>query len=979
MSQSSDEFVADPWAWLREVDTAAAPDFSSFSIVAAVIGSGGDADRCREAVDAQDVVVDEIVAELTPDLAGDWIWVVPDDVVPASNALSTLLARVLKQPDGAVFGCLLIEPRRRGAGRLVSDWAQTISGSGRVRLLTEPGELYQGQLAAGPVLGVPAAGMLVRGDVWRFLGGFNELLPRNLWGLDLGWRANLTGYVVVADPEAQLTNYAGFTDPVEDRAAGLALRLAHSRRPLRWLVGLRLALSTVLVGLGYLLGKDPDRASEEFRGLARWISDSRLRRSLNTQLAALPIKASGQVRTRSLLPDRGSGVRRAVSLTAARFLGWLETFTDTGSRASIDEMTGDDFAERGAPSQRIPVVLIGVVALLIGALLAARNSYGGGELTGSQLLAAPGSWLDLVNAYLQPVAGSAGAGAPWAALTGVFSLITLGNPAWLVTVVLVLAVPLAWLTSFRLARQLVNDHVLAALAALGYALTPALIGGLNAASFGLATFAILVPVFGYSLRTWLRDGRWSWRAAGAVGFWLLLACSLFPLVWGMALVVAVVSAVRAGRIKAWLQWMLVLAAPLLLFVSPWGASVLRFPGRLLTGIEPALAPTDPVPAWTLVVGQSGSGTAPLWLGIGFFSVCWAAGFLGAVRRPAVSLPAVLIAVVCVGAAVAVTRFVVQVPPGEWVRPQAQEWQLLLVGALLLAAVLGLDGILSDLTGSVLGVRHLATLGIALLSVGALLVATGWWVLAGQLGLTRGDPDIVPAFVRNAQVGPTPGRTLAMVSEEGRIRWALLEGDFARLGDTERGSSFGGDQAAQSLAASVATRLLSDSADDEILPDLVRLGVTYVSLAGGEPAQRISINNTPGLGLGTGNDEQFVWPVPDSARATIVGADGARTVTGPGAQVQAGDPGRVLQLAEPADPRWVVQVGDTVLARTDGSTPGTAFSLGGAGGVLAYTIDDGNRWWAWVQLAGIAVLALVAAPSVRRRPELAPRRIAGGDR
>lgn len=976
MSESSGEFAMDPWAWLREVDAEAEPDFTEFDVVAAIVGAGGDADRCLAAVQAQDVLVDDIVTELGPDTAGDWIWIIPDDTAPTPATLRTLLSRVLKQPEGAVFGGLLIEPRRRGAGRLVSDWAQTISGNGRVRLLTEPGELYQGQLHAGPVLGVPAAGMLVRGDAWRFLGGFNERLPRNLWGLDLGWRANLTGYVVIADPEAQLINYAGFADPVDERAAGYALRLAHSRRPLRWLVALRLAVVGVLVSLGYLLGKDPDRASEELRAVWRWVTDRGLRRSLNTQLAALPIKASGQARTRDLLPARGSGLSRAFGLTAARFLGWLETFTDAGPGVTLDEMTGDDFADRSSARQKVPVVLIGIVALVLGALLAARNSYGGGELTGTQLLAAPDGWLALVDSYLAPVAGSAGAGAPWAALAGVFSLVTLGNPDWLVTVVLVLAVPLAWLTAYRLSRQLVADHLLAALGALGYALTPALIGGLNAASFGLATFAILLPVLGYSLRTWLRNGAWSWRAAGAVGFWLLLACSLVPLVWGLAAVAGVVSAARAGRVKAWLQWLLVLASPLLLFVSPWGQAVLRFPGRLLTGIEPALAPTDPVPAWTLLVGQATPGAAPLWLGIGFFAVCWLGAFVGAVRRPAVSLPALGLAVGSVVVAIAITRFVVQVPPGTWIRPQALEWQVLVAAGLLLAAVSGLDRIMADLSGSVLGVRHAATLGMAILSVAALVVATGWWALAGQLGLSRGEVGVVPAFVRSAQLGPTPGRALAMVAEEGRIRWALLEGDNAGLGDTERGSAFGGDTEAQALAASVATRLLSDSADDQILPDLVRLGVSYVSLAGGEPAQRISINNTPGLGLGTGNDEQFVWPVPDSARAMIV--DGAtRSVTGPGAAVPSGDGQRVLQLAEPADPRWLVRVGDAALAPAASLPPGTAFALGGAGGTLTFELDEGPRWWAWVQLAGLALLALVAAPSVRRRPELAPRRIAGG--
>lgn len=974
MSESSDQFV-DPWAWLYEADAVSTPDLGSFHVVAAVVDAGGDPERCRAAIAGQDVAVDEVITELGADTAGDWLWIVPDDTIPAPDALRKLLTRVLARPDAAVFGALLIEPRRRGAGRLVSDWAQTISVNGRVRVLTEPGELYQGQLSAGPVLGVPAAGMLVRGDAWRFLGGVNERLPRTLWGLDLGWRANLTGYVVIAEPEAQLTNYAGFGDPVAERSAGLALRLAHARRPLRWLVALRLALVTALAGLGYLLGKDPDRAGEEWRGLWGWITDRGLRSSLNDQLAALPRKASGVARTRELLPGRGSGIRRVFGLLAARLLGWLDTFTDSGSTATIDEMTGDDFADKSTTRTRVPVVLVGLVSLVIGALIAARSSYGPGELTGPQLLAAPDSWTDLVNEYLSPVAGSAGAGAPWTGLTGAFSLLTLGHPDWLVTLVLVLAVPLAWLVAYRLLRQLVGDQMLAALGALAYALTPAVIGGLNAGSFGLATFAILLPVFGYSLRTWLR-GAWSWRSAGAVGFWLLLCCSLVPLVWALALVTAVFSSLAARRAKALLQWGLVLASPLLLFCSPWGALVLRFPGRLLTGIEPALAPTDPVPAWTMLVGQSSATAAPLWLGISFFSACWLAGFLGSVRRPAVSLPGLGAAVLAVATAVTITRFVVQVPPGGWARPQALEWELLVAAGLVLAAVTGLDGIVSDLLGSALGVRHLATLGITITSIAALAVGTAWWAVAGQTGLVRGDVGVVPAFVRNAQVGPTPGRTLALVADEGRVRWALLEGDFARLGDTERGSSFGGDLQAQDLAASVAARLLGDSADDEILPDLVRLGVSYVSLAGGEPSQRISINNTPGLGLGTGSDQQFVWPVPNSARAMITSAQG-RTVTGPGAEVPAGAADRVLQLAEPADPRWQARVGDVALAPAETTPPDAAFSLGAASGMLSYGLAEGPRWWAWLQLAVLALLAIVGAPSVRRRPQRTPRRIAGG--
>jgi hypothetical protein len=328
-------------------------------------------------------------------------------------------------------------------------------------------------------------------------------------------------------------------------------------------------------------------------------------------------------------------------------------------------------------------------------------------------------------------------------------------------------------------------------------------------------------------------------------------------------------------------------------------------------------------------------------------------------------------------AVVLTRLVVAVPPGTWARPQALEWQLALVGALVVAACAGLDGIATELQGRDLGVRHLASLGLALVCVLAMLLGAGWWVVAGQVGPTRGPVGAVPAFVRNAQVSAVPGRTLALVAGDGAVRWALLEDDFPRLGDAERGIAFGGDAAAKQLAASVAARLVGDSADDQLLPDLVTLGVSNVTLTGGDPAQRLAINNVPGLGLGTGDAIEMVWPVPGSAIAVVAG-DGARTPVGQGVDVGPGPQGRVLKLAQPPDPRWVVQVGDSRLVPVGGGAPGSQFALDAATGPLGYRLDAGSPWWVWVQLAGLVLLGIMAAPSVRRRSEPSgPRRAAGG--
>ena len=977
---SETELGQDPWSWLYEVQDDESPDFSTFRVTVGVLDVGGDRASCLAAIRGQETSVAHIVDELPGDVEGGWIWVVPDDATPTNTTLTALLRRVLAQPSAAVVGGLLIEPRRRGAGTMVRDWAQTISANGIVRPLTEPGELYQGQLAAGPALGVPASGMLVRGDVWRFLGGLNTALPRSYWGLDLGWRANLAGYLVLADPEVQLVDRSSGAEPSAERAAGLALVSAHAPRGRRWLVGVRLILVSLVMALGYLLGKDPQRSGEELRGLFGWLGDRSLRRALRTQLDRLPVKAEYRRVVRGLRPRTGTGLRRLAEAGTARFLDWLQTFTGRGSAATIDEMTGDDFAETSPTEHRVPLVVTGLVALLAGALVAVRGSYADGSLIAPQLLAAPAWWGDLLAEYLQPVAGTSPAsGAPWTGLTAIFSLVTAGQPEWLVTAMMVGAVPLAWLLAYRLLRGLLGDQRLAALGALGYALVPVLIGALNVGSFGAVTLAILLPILGYAGWRWLSAGAWSWRAAGAFAFWLLLACSLAP-AWGAgAALVAVISVLSARRPAAVVQWLFVLAAPLLLLVGPWGAAVLAYPGRLLTGTEPILAPSAAPPAWQLVFGLGVPGSsAPLWLGIGFFAVCWLAALVGAFRRPRRAGVALLGAALAGAAAIGVTRLAMQVPGGDWARPQGLEWLLLLGALLVLSAVLGLDGGITALRGNALGLRHLGSLSLAAVSVAALVAGTGWWVWAGQAQLTRSPVGDVPAFVRNDQLSATPGRTLALRLSEAGASWSLLEGDFARRGGAERGLAFDGDHGAHSLAASVASRLLEDSGDDQLLPDLVSLGVANITLAGGDQAQRMAINSVPGLELGSGNDELYVWPVPGSARLVVVDG-GQRTVTGDGAQIGPGGPGRILRLAEPADPRWRVSVAGRPLSQVAGDPPGTRFELGQASGQLSVSLDAGSNWWAWVQLAGVAVLAVFTAPSLRRRDETGPKRLAGGER
>ena len=147
-------------------------------------------------------------------------------------------------------------------------------------------------------------------------------------------------------------------------------------------------------------------------------------------------------------------------------------------------------------------------------------------------------------------------------------------------------------------------------------------------------------------------------------------------------------------------------------------------------------------------------------------------------------------------------------------------------------------------------------------------------------------------------------------------------------------------------------------------DLARLGVGYVWLRGSDPDLRTAIGNVPGLGVGTGDDDGATWPVPNSGRAVIDG-DGV-SLTGDGRTVAAGSATRRLVLAEPADPRWQADVDGRPLAPLTLPDGRQAFTLGAESGVLYLRLYAGAAVWPWVQLAVIGLLAVLAAPRVRRR-------------
>ncbi|MDR1767412.1 MAG: hypothetical protein LBR32_03100 [Propionibacteriaceae bacterium] len=963
MNQTSGVVSEQAWSWLDDEPDAGPAPIDPDKVFGVLFPIGGSAaeERCRIAVGEGLVHPQRLVREDDLPEYAAWVWALPDTCEPDPHALEALLDAAARNQAADVIACVSVEPRRRGPATIVNAFGETVSGFGQLRTLAEPGELHQGQLSQTQVLGAPASGMLVQGDLWRYLNGFNQDLAPQLWGLDFGWRANLCGAIVVVEPDAKVVDNL----PQEGaglRAGTLALALANTSGGWRWLAWLKLAVYSLLAAIGFAIGKDMAAAGAELAGTVRFLFGRRLRASVRESYARLKPTQESLDQTAALRPGRFSGLARAGEGVASRFADWLGTYTEQTETSGIDEMMGDDFTSPSSGGRRVPVVIVGILASLILAMVAGWRLFGNGQLRAFYSLPAAVNSGAMFADYLNPVPGSANvAGAPWEALFGLFSWVFADNPDLASSLMVMACVPLAWLGAFRLARQMLDHTMPAVLGAAAYALSPVICGGLGNYGFPLAVWTVLLPVAGYSLWWWRTEGVDRWRGAGAVAVWVLVLVALYPPVWVAVVAVAAVCWARRRGLRQALQWLLVVGAPWLLAIGPWGGALAAYPGRLLTGADPWLAPDQSVAWWRFIIAGLDE-SVPVWVCAAAVGTLWLCAIVGALRRR----EALWLLAVAVGAAVAagfLNRLLVLVPPGQWARPTGVELSVAMMGALASAAMIGLDGFGDDLRERALGWRHLGVFALAVASLGAVAVAAGWWVVGGEAKLVRQPVGSLPAFVVNDQRSATPGRTLAMSVEGDEVAWMLVEGDYPRLGQAETGLVVHGDAKAGALARSVVARLVAGSADDEIVQDLASLGVAHLWLRGAEEDVRMGISNTPGIDLGTGDAQSMVWPVPGSGLAVVV-SDAERALTGDGSAVSPDLASRALVLAEPADSRWWATVDGRSLTPLASDGFGQTFELGTSGGVLRYGLDAGPQWWAWAQGAALVALVLLALPGVQ---------------
>lgn len=1024
---------ADPWAWAREKAADAAPDLSGHSVAAIVVTHDGErwipsllsSLRAQLVRPHQVVIVDAGSSAATEDLlaaalrdgtvdrvervadgstfgasvaaavdgieAADWLWLLHDDATADVEALARLLTASVRD-DADVVGPVLLEPRRRrGRAARISEAGQTITRSGVITGVVADGVLDQGQLDGGDVLGLNSAGLLVRREAWDALGGFDVTLPSTVQGLEFCWRARAAGRRVVVEPTARLVHWQASQrglrsgrpgDPELDRRRwGLALHEAFRTEPLGAAERAGLAAASTRRVIGLVAGKDVADARAERRAVREWRADRAAVERLRGRYAEAARSNAGTDTASALRLSAKASRARRLDETFGRFVDWFASFGDRGGGPGLDALTGDDFARDDQTKRRLSPSWIVAWVLALGALAASRSLLVGGALTGPQLLPVPDAFSALFAQYAQPVPGvGASAGAPWLGLLWVASLVTFGHPDLVVSVLLLGAVPLLFVLARRVLGRLATDPWVAIGGAAVYALVPVLTGAVGSGQLGTICWAFALPVFGHAVLRWWDDRRATWQVVGAAGLAATVLVAAEPSTW---LLVAAILVAVGLRCRGWWQVAVAALAPALLLVSPYTAELARFPGRLLTGIEPLLAPDTTLGVVEALLGRGAAAAPVWWIGLLTFGNVWLIAIVGAVLRRGRAAWLLAAALCCAAIAIGLTHLVVSVPPaGVLVRPQASAWLIAMAAALIWAGADSVDQAREEIAGSTADARHLLVYAAALVTTVAVVSGAVWWVLAGQASLSRSGASDIPAFMRK-DAAKGASRTLALHFAGDAVRWALLEDDLGTLGDAERGLAFGGSPRADALASSVVRRLAVGAADERILPDLQALGVGYVWAAGASADQRTGITNSPGIGTGATDDAGTGWAVPDSGRLVVLHA-GQRSKIEPGAVLAAAPTERTLVLAEPTTEPPVVTVGGVALAQaapTDGS-PTYAIPASGPGSSGSVVVQPAGGFPGWAVAQAVLLLALLllaapAAPSAGRAQAPAPRRAGRG--
>lgn len=947
----------------------------------------------------------------------EWLWLLHDDCEPQPDALRRMLQVAETTPSAAVIGPKLRSWYDR---RQLLEVGVSIARSGRRWTGLDRREQDQGQRdQVRPVLSVSTAGMLIRRDVFEQLGGFDPVLPLMRDDVDLCWRVAAAGHRTVVAPDAVLRHAEAASRerrPIDcarsdrphriDKSGAVYTLLANSRGLLLPYLLLRITLSTVVRALGYLLGKTPGQAMDEFAGFAQVLL--RFGRVIGGRARRARTRRPDALDDRSLFPAPGASARATVENLVSEFAGRTGNEAIASRHGSVESGPVDDDAEfleieQFAKLKRIarkpaPVLFAG---LLVITLVACRSLLGSGALYGGALLPTPGGATDLWNQYAASWqadgVGSAGGSPPYLGVLAMLSSVFLGNPGLAVSVLLILTVPLAGVSAYLVSRPLIESRLVRAWASAGYALLPAATGALAQGRIGTAVLAVLLPplaraaavAVGLGIRreTAAKGGRPGWRSAWVAALLLSLTSAFVPQAWVLGLLLAL-GALTAAYLRGGAfgrgadalrnlgpRCLAIVGTPLLV-LAPWSLTLLTHPSRLLleAGIPGAVGSTA-TPTGLLLLDPGGSGTVPGLLVVGIVLAALAS-LLRADRRRAVVAAWGAAALGILGAVLTGTAKVSAgpgtVPVSAWAGPAT-----LLAGiALLSAAAIGADGARGRVAGIDFGWRQPVAALVVLAAALAPVAAAGWWLVrgAGQ-PLQHGSGQLVPAFIAEQTQTVDQSRTLVLRTGNngGVVSYSLVRGAGPTLGSAETAAAAGPSKDLSTLVANLVAGAGGDQAGG-----LADYAVQFVLVQAPVSAQLTdTLDVTPGITRVNQQPAFSIWRVTANVARAVIQNPGTGSTPGSttlvasdpvavSTTVPAGPDGRTLRLADSADAAWHATLDGVALKPVTVNGWAQGFTLPANGGKLVVGYTESPLHLGWIGGQGFLALVLLVLALPGRR-------------
>ncbi len=909
--------------------------------------------------------ISEVVSE---DTTFDWLWLLHDDLEPDRAALKELVWAGETGVDVVVPAQLL--PKLRNRPDRVLEIGQSIADSGRrvesPGQSVESGDPDQNQEDPTDVLGASTAGLLISWSVWEALDGLDPALPLFRDGLDFGWRAHQAGYQVRTCPEARVYHYqlgrwadrelALTQDPdALDRQLAMRVLTAHSDNPRR--TKSRLIWGSIVGALGFLIGKDPSRAKSYLRAAKDFRKDDKVVNEMRERAVPDPKPVKTELR-----PTRKQAVKAILERAAVAVSDTIRDWTgyDSSSDINLDDLTADDYVNRGTKKiQFSPILLSGVFIGLL-CVISGWHLFGSGSLTGPGLLPAPTTLGEAWRTWTTQTPGVPGAPAPWLGWATIGTFITFWQPEWFASLLILFGPLLAWLTATIFFRKIVEPPWLAALLASCWGLSMPLLGISGTGLLGAMATGIVLPLLARNIKHWFDDDNNFLdpvRAPGAIALWTGILAGIYPLVW-LAVVALAGLAIIHNRDRI-VGAMIVLAGPVILNIG-WLPYLFFEPARIVTGLDPTtIAASDAVLPWQVLIGRANVVQAPLWISVFTIGMLWVlALFASTLPFASAKIRSTLIgtAVILVAGAMALSQKVVGLAQVA-VRPATDPWLLATILVLLSIVGLGLDFALQNPET----IHRTWQISLSGLLVGVLLVGLGWWLGGAMQSLARSrDPH--PQYVRAVMESGRNSRVLMVEVDEEEATWSIADAKKPSWGSGEYDPVLQ-DVSASGQASLLARQIAQGNLSASFAEDLASLGISHIWLRTTSADLVASVNNAQDLSGAAVGQDTYVWTVSTlTSRYWVKTGDELIQIVD--YQIPETTPDSTLVVADAKDQRASAKLDGNPLAKVESDNWYQEYQLDGTAGEL--TLAMKSSWPVAVfELLVVVILGIMGAPSVRR--------------